>query len=89
MTGFAGWRDCWNQLDWGRIRFVGNDLVFVPLVSFTGRAPLGDVIALPIVWGRAIFSGLGEIGRVVLPREGENAPLVVVLNPEGSQLLYC
>ena len=40
MTGFAGWRDCWNQLDWGRIRFVGNDLVFVPVVSFTGRALL-------------------------------------------------
>ena len=39
MTGFAGWGDCWNQLDWGRIRFVGNDLLFVPLVSFTGRAP--------------------------------------------------
>ena len=38
VTGFAGWRDCWNQLDWGRIRFVGNDLVFVPVVSFSGRA---------------------------------------------------
>ena len=48
VTGYAGWRDCWNQLDWGRIRFVGNDLVFVPLVSFTGRAPFGDVLTLPV-----------------------------------------
>ena len=33
------WRDCWNHLEWGRIRFAGNDLVFVPFVSFTGHAP--------------------------------------------------
>ena len=70
MTGFAGWRDCWNQLDWGRIRFVGNDLVFVPVVSFTDRAPCmteicpcgGKFVLLPKKFGKR-----RDVFRILMP----------------------
>ena len=47
-------------------------------------APSGDGIALPVWWRRLDFEGFAWIGRVILPREGENVSLVVVVGWMGA-----
>ena len=56
----------------------GRAFFLVVLVGVT-LSPSGDGIALPVWWRRLDFEGFAWIGRVILPREGENVSLVVVV----------